>query len=222
VTAVTLTVLKCGGAFLARSRFVVGDHVDDASVCVVHGAGARINRALARAGIESTFVDGRRVTSDAALPIVRDAFARENRELCRQIGARAVGLLGDELGLEAQRLPGFGHAGTLLPVVPEPLHDLLQTDAVPVVASLARGPLNVNADDAAAVLSVALHADRLLFVSDVPGVIVDGEVVPVLTERDITWLRGEVDGGMVPKLHAALVAAREGVEVGIGRTSVVA
>jgi acetylglutamate kinase len=94
-------------------------------------------------------------------------------------------------------------------------------DAVPVIAPLARGPLNVNADDAAAVLAVALGADRLVFVSDVPGVLVDGEVVPQLSERDISQLNGHLTGGIVPKLQAALLAAREGVRVDVGQTTVV-
>jgi acetylglutamate kinase len=218
-----LTIVKCGGAFLARERFVLEHHVPERSgACVVHGAGARISRALAAANIASSFVAGRRVTSDEAIPVVREAYRQENRDLCRQIGARAIGLLGDDLGLEARRLEGYGHVGMLLPVVPATLWELLAQDVVPVLAPLARGPLNVNADDAAAVLAVALRADRLVFVSDVPGVIVHGEVVPRLSGDDISSLGRELSGGIVPKLQAALVAAREGVAVVVGRTAVVA
>ena len=190
-------------------------------VCVVHGAGARISAALHEAGIESTFVGGRRITTEEALPIVREAFRQENRALCSEIGPRAYGLMGDDLGLEAERLPEFGHVGMLLPVVPPALWGLLATDGVPVIAPLARGPLNVNADDAAAVLAVALGADRLVFVSDVPGVLVDGEVVTQLSERDISQLNGHLSGGIVPKLQAAVLAAREGVRVDVGQTSVI-
>jgi acetylglutamate kinase len=218
-----LTVVKCGGALLAQAPFELERYVEpDSAACVVHGAGGRITRALADAGVPSSFVNGRRVTSDEAIPIVRAAFKQENRELCRQIGARAAGLMGDELGLEAQRVEGYGNVGMLLPVVPPALWGLLATDLVPVIAPLARGPLNVNADDAAAVLAVALGADRLVFASDVPGVIVEGEVVAQLTERQISSLGGELTGGIVPKLQAALVAAREGIPVHVGLTSVVA
>jgi acetylglutamate kinase len=220
---VALTVVKCGGALLAKERFALERYVEAGSgACVVHGAGARISHALDEAGVVSTFVGGRRVTSDDAMPIVREAFKRENSELCRQIGPRAVGLMGDDLGLEAEPLPGFGHAGMLLPTVPASLLGLLANDAVPVIAPLARGPLNVNADDAAAVLAVALFADRLVFASDVPGVIVEGEVVTTLTASDIASLGRELTGGIVPKLQAALVAAREGIRVDVGLTSVVA
>ena len=217
-----LTIVKCGGAALAKEPFVLDRYVEAGSgVCVVHGAGARISAALREAGIESTFVGGRRVTTAEALPVIRDAFRRENSALCSEIGPRACGLMGDDLGLEADRLPELGHAGMLLPVVPPALRPLLETDAVPVIAPLARGPLNVNADDAAAVLAVALGADRLVFVSDVPGVLVDGEVVRQLTERDISRLNGHLTGGIVPKLQAAVLAARGGVRVEVGQTSVV-
>jgi acetylglutamate kinase len=80
----------------------------------------------------------------------------------------------------------------------------------------------VNADDAAAVLAMALGADRLVFVSDVPGVLVDGEVLPRLAEDDIGALNGSLSGGIVPKLEAAVRAARAGVHVDVGATTVVA
>ncbi|HZQ80585.1 MAG TPA: hypothetical protein VFB25_01260 [Gaiellaceae bacterium] len=219
----SLTVVKCGGAALRSAPFELERYVEPAErAVVVHGAGSRISAALAAAGIRSTFVDGRRVTTVAALPLIREAFRRENRELCRQIGPRSIGLMGDELGLEAERVDGLGEAGMLLPVVPPRLYGLLSTDAVPVIAPLARGPLNVNADDAAAVLAVALEADRLVFVSDVPGVLVGGAVVPQLSEQDVLELDGELSGGIVPKLEAALLAAREGIRVDVGETAVVA
>ena len=217
-----LTIVKCGGAALAKEPFVLAQYVAPGSgVCVVHGAGARISAALHEAGIESTFVGGRRVTTEEALPIIREAFRQENRALCSEIGPRAHGLMGDELGLEAELLPELGHAGMLLPVVPSALRELLESDAVPVIAPLARGPLNVNADDAAAALSIGLAADRLVFVSDVPGVLVDGEVVRQLSERDISGLNGHLTGGIVPKLQAALLAARGGVRVDVGQTTVI-
>jgi acetylglutamate kinase len=220
---VTLTVVKCGGAALARGPFVLERYVEPGEgTCVVHGAGARITAALQVAGIESRFVGGRRITTSEALPVVREAYRVENVDLCRQIGSRAVGVVGDELGLEADRLPGFGEVGILRPIVPERLWGLLATDVVPVIAPIARGPLNVNADDAAAILAIALCADRLVFVSDVAGVIVDGEVLAELSARDIPGLNGALSGGIVPKLEAAVAAAREGVRAEVGATLVIA
>ena len=219
----TLTVVKCGGAALARGPFVLERYVEPGEgTCVVHGAGARITAALQVAGIESRFVGGRRITTREALPVVREAYRVENVDLCRQIGSRAVGVMGDELGLEAERLPGFGEVGILRPIVPERLWGLLATDVVPVIAPIARGPLNVNADDAAAILAIALRADRLVFVSDVAGVIVDGEVLAELSARDIPGLNGALSGGIVPKLEAAVAAAREGVRAEVGATLVIA
>src|SRR5437763_7591271 len=140
-STMALTVVKCGGALLAQSPFELERYVEPgAAACVVHGAGGRITRALADAGVASSFLNGRRVTSGEAIPIVREAYMRENRELCRQIGLQAVGLIGDELGLEAEQIPGYGHVGMLLPVVPAALWGVLATDAVPVIAPLARGP----------------------------------------------------------------------------------
>ena len=98
----------------------------------------------------------------------------------------------------------------------------LAAELRPVIAPLARGPLNVNADDAAAALSIALSADRLVFVSDVEGVFVDGEVVDELTAREIEQLDGLLRGGIVPKLQAEVAAARGGVRAEVGRTLVVA
>lgn len=216
-------MVKCGGAALARGPFVLARYVEPgAGACVVHGAGGRITAALHAAGIESRFVGGRRVTSRKALPIVREAFRRENEQLCAQIGPPAFGLMGDELGLEADELTGFGRVGLLRPVVPPALTGLLAAGRIPVIAPLARGPLNVNADDAAAVLAVALSADRLVFVSDVGGVIVDGAVVPELSAREISGLNGALSGGMLPKLEAAVAAARQGVRAEVGATLVVA
>src|SRR5205823_7572638 len=123
----------------------------------------------------------------------------------------AVGLMGDDLGLKADLLPGLGQVGTMRPIVPDSLRALLEEDRVPVIAPLARGPLNVNADDGAAALAIALGADRLVFVSDVAGVVVDGRVLPELAEDDIGALNGSLSGGIVPKLEAAVRAARAGV-----------
>jgi acetylglutamate kinase len=219
---VSVTVVKCGGAALDRRAFDLEQLRAARRTLVVHGAGPRISTALASAGIVSRFVGGRRVTTRDALPHVRAAFAAANRELCAQLGPRAVGLLGDELGLRAERLPELGEAGTPLPHVPRLLWELLDVDALPVVAPLARGPLNVNADDAAAVLAIALEAECLVFHSDVPGVLVDGEVLSSLSAAEIPALNGSLTGGVVPKLEAAVLAARAGVRVELGATLVTA
>jgi acetylglutamate kinase len=220
---VQLVVVKVGGAALAGRAL----HRDvllrrTGRVVVVHGAGPRISSALAEAGIASRFVDGRRVTGEEAMPYVKAAFEAENEALCRLIGERALGLIGDEVGLEAEVVPEFGCVGALEPVVPSALWDALAADRIPVLAPIARGPLNVNADDAASVLAVALGADRLAFVSDVPGVRVGRRVARLLSADDVADLGAQVSAGMVAKLQAAVAAARQGVEVHVGTTAVIA
>jgi acetylglutamate kinase len=193
-------------------------------VCVVHGAGPQISAEMRRFHVPIRFVGGRRVTSPAGLMLVRQALAEVNATLCGAVGARAVGLLGDEIGLEARPVPALGLVGEPLPGRPPEVAGALAAGAIPVVAPLARGPLNVNADEAAAALAIGLGADRLLFVTDVAGVLLDGEVVPSIeaVEADRLLSDDALEGGIVPKLRAAVTAARLGVRAEIGETAVVA
>jgi acetylglutamate kinase len=216
-------VVKFGGAALVANRaldLVTRNH----EVCVVHGAGPQISQEMERAGIPVEFVDGRRVTPQEALPIVRASYARVNATLCEAIGDRAVPLFGDEIGLQAERVPELGYVGTALPSRPQPILDAVAGGKIPVVAPLAEGPLNVNADDAAAALAVGLGAERLVFVTDVDGLILDGAVVDAIGVDDASELlaSGTLEGGIIPKLGAAVAAARGGVPASIGRTAVAA
>jgi acetylglutamate kinase len=195
-----------------------------ADVCVVHGAGPQITAEMQRRDIPVRFVGGRRVTTPAGLAVVRGALVEANRSLCAALGERAVGLIGDEIGLEATRIPELGLVGDPLPSRPPAVEDALDAGRIPVVAPLAAGPLNVNADEAAAALAVGLGAERLLFVTDVPGLLRAGAVVPEIqaVEADLLLLAGELEGGIVPKLRAAVTAARLGVQAEIGETAVLA
>jgi acetylglutamate kinase len=215
-------VVKCGGAALAGDPFELGRWLEPGSRgLVVHGAGPRISAALRAEGIESTFRNGRRVTTAEAMPVVREALRQENAALCCRIGSRAVPLMGDELGLEAEQVEELGLVGMPVAAAPPRLRTLLETGAVPVVAPLASGPLNVNADDAAAALAVGLRAERLAFVSDVAGVLIDGEPAASLDARDLDRHADELSGGVLPKVEAALRAARAGIRVTIGETRIV-
>jgi acetylglutamate kinase len=216
-------VLKLGGRVAAEGAadvraLAAAGH----EVCVVHGAGPQISAELERRGLDASFVRGRRVTSAAALPVVREALAGVNRALCAAIGPPALGLMGDEIGLEAVRLHELGFVGDPLPTRPPALEAALSEGLIPVVAPLAAGPLNVNADEAAAALAVGLGADRIHFVSDVAGVYVRGGVVSALPAADADRLlgAGELEGGIVPKLNAAVRAVRLGVRADIGETAV--
>jgi acetylglutamate kinase len=209
-----MIVVKVGGA-LAGVADLAG--LDDA--VVVHGGGPQITAAMAEAGLTATFVRGRRVTDAAALPVVRKALLEVNRQLCATIGTRAVGLVGDEIGLRATPVPELGNVGTPVPSCPQAILDALDAGLVPVVAPIAEGPLNVNADEAAAALAVGLGAERIIFHTDVPGV-----VLPRIEADEADRMLGEevFQGGIVPKLQAAIHAARGGVRAEIGMTEVVA
>jgi acetylglutamate kinase len=142
--------------------------------------------------------------------------------LCAAIGERAVPLFGDEIGLQAERVPELGLVGNALPSRPQPILDALEAGKIPVVAPLAEGPLNVNADEAAAALAIGLGVDELLFLTDVDGLILDGHVVDEIGVDAASKLLdgGTLEGGIIPKLGAAIAAARAGVPAYIGRTEV--
>jgi acetylglutamate kinase len=196
----------------------------DEELVVVHGAGLQITAEMKRRGLPVEFSGGRRVTSRDAIWVVRDALARVNRDLCAALGPHAIGLMGDEIGVEARRVPGLGLVGSPLPCRPAAIEAALEAGLLPVVAPVAVGPLNVNADEFAAALAAGLGAERLLFLTDVPGLLLDGEVVPEIQADAAADLlaSGELEGGILPKLDAAVRAARLGVSASIGETAVLA
>jgi acetylglutamate kinase len=220
---VTRVVLKVGGNVAASNNVSLGV-AGDAELVVVHGAGPQISAEMERRGIPVRFVAGRRFTSAAGLEVVRESLAAVNASLCEAIGPRALGLMGDEIGLRARPLPELGLVGDAEPSAPAAIVDALAAGRIPVVAPLAAGPLNVNADEAAAALAVGIGADRILFLSDVPGLLLDGAVAASVgaDEADRLLDAGELEGGIVPKLYAAVRAARLGVHAHIGETAVVA
>ena len=217
-------VLKVGGA-VAHSgpAHALSLYAEGHEVCVVHGAGQQISAEMERRGLEVAFVDGRRVTSAVALDVVRDSFAEVNAALCAAIGPPAVGLMGDEIGIEADQVPELGLVGDPQPSRPEAIVRALRERRIPVVAPLARGPLNVNADETSVALAVGLEAERIVFVTDVPGLLIDGGVVRLIDadEADRLLAADAFEGGIVPKLRAAVQAARLGLRVEIGETEVV-
>jgi acetylglutamate kinase len=217
-------VVKVGGAVAGGAAGAIKALAADYKVVVVHGAGPQISEEMARLGLQVEFVRGRRVTSAAALEVVRESFKRVNAALCAELGPLAVPMFGDEIGLRARPVPELGLVGDPLPSRPPALEAALAEGLIPVVAPLAEGPLNVNADEAAAALAVGLGAERILFVTDVPGLLLEDAVVPAIHvgEADRLLDGGELDGGIVPKLRAAVTAARLGVRAEIGETAVVA
>jgi acetylglutamate kinase len=221
---VSLVVVKCGGRVAGAAALEIVRLAARDDVVAVHGAGPQISAAMKALGLEVRFLGGRRVTDVDALAVVRRELALVNRALCAAIGPRAIGLMGDEIGLRADRVWELGLVGEPLASAPAAVLAALAAGAIPVVAPLAEGPLNVNADDAAAALAVGLGAERLLFLSDVPGVLRPGGVASAIgaDEADRLLAGGTLEGGIVPKLNAAVRAARLGVAASIGETAVVA
>jgi acetylglutamate kinase len=206
-------------------------------VLVVHGGGPQINDTLTRLGIVSTFSAGLRVTDDATMEVVEMVLAgRVNSQIVGLLGAqggRAIGLSGrDDSLLLAEKLgaqapPGqgqdapkvdLGRVGRITRVKPDLLESLLSNGLIPVIAPIAIDvdgkPLNVNADSAAAEIAIALHAQKLVLMTDVEGVKDDQK--QVLDFLDAPTARrhiasGVIKGGMIPKVECALAAIEQAV-----------
>ncbi len=218
-------VLKLGGRIAAEgAREALALRAAGYDVVVVHGAGPQITAEMERRGIVPAFVEGRRVTTTEVLDVVRASLAEVNASVCAAIGTAAVPLFGDAIGLHATRIEALGLVGDPTPAAPAAVEEALAAGLIPVIAPLAAGPLNVNADEAAAALAVGLGAARIVFVSDVPGVLMDGEVMDLIAADDADRMLGDgtFEGGIVPKLEAAVRARRGGVRAEIGATEVVA
>ena len=218
-------IVKLGGTVAASSTDRVLELAAAGNeVCVVHGAGPQISAELRRRGLPVEFVGGRRVTSTEALEVVCEAMAAMNDAVCAALEPLSLGLLGNEIGLVARRVPELGHVGEPLPSRPPTIEAALAEGLIPVVAPLAMGPLNVNADEMAAALAVGLGADSIAFLTDVRGLLLEGAVVSAIEADEADRLLGEglLEGGILPKLRAAVAAARGGVRAEIGETQVTA
>ena len=221
-------VLKLGGRVAtAGAGEALALRAAGHAVVVVHGAGPQITAEMERRGITPAFVAGRRVTTAEVLEVVRDSLAEVNAAVCVAIGVDAVPLFGDEIGLPASQVESLGLVGHPAPSAPSAVIEALAAGRIPVVAPLAAEPdsggsLNVNADEAAAALAVGLGAERIVFVSDVPGVLMDGAVMEHIgvDDADRMLSDGTFEGGIVPKLVAAVRAVRGGVRATIGTTEV--
>ncbi|HVB31792.1 MAG TPA: acetylglutamate kinase [Gemmatimonadaceae bacterium] len=207
------------------------------SLVVVHGGGDEVTALQTAFGLTAEFVDGRRVTTARDMELVRMALSGSaNKRLVAALvheGVRAVGVSGEDASLIAAtpvNADALGHVGEPQRVNASLLWHLLDGGYLPVVSPVSRniglelGPaLNVNADDAAAAIAMALDADELLLVSDVPGVLDGDRTLATLSanEAEALMARGTAAGGMAAKLHAALTALRGGVpRVRIGDLSV--
>ena len=197
-------------------------------VVVVHGGGPQISALGEKLGLQATFVDGRRVTDEATLEVVKMALLGQVNPrlvgLVNAAGASAVGVCGTDGGtIQARPLdPALGAVGEVEQVDPSLLLSLLDDNVVPVVATLGLGPdgqvFNINADTVAGAIAVALGADKLIYLSNVPGLYehFGTEDQSLLPEVTIARLREMLDGhelatGMLPKVESVLTALEGGV-----------
>ncbi len=216
-------VIKLGGSTLDNQRDALEDIVWlrglGAHPVLVHGGGPEINDWLERVGLPRRFERGLRVTDAATLDVVRMVLAgKVNGDLVRllvSLGGRAIGLSGIDGGLlhARQIAADLGYVGAITTVDAGVITALSAAGFIPVIAPIALGDEdtvpNVNADDAAADLARGLSATKLLYLSDVPGVLdAQGRLLSELTDHEVRALidQGVISGGMIPKAEAALRA----------------
>ncbi|MEZ5301881.1 MAG: acetylglutamate kinase [Verrucomicrobiales bacterium] len=207
---------------------------------LVHGGGKAISRAMAEAGLEATFVGGLRVTDEAAIHIVEETLNNEvNPQLVdglRKFGGCPVGIPG-RLVFIGERMKGkggsgeevdLGFVGRAVDFKTEEIEAAVSEEIVPVVSPIAaeRGtglPLNVNADIAASALAGRLKASKIIYLSDVLGVMRDpsdpASLIPSLTRAEVEALKadGTIKGGMIPKVDSAL----EALDAGVGKAHLI-
>ena len=227
-----VVVVKFGGnamgddaAMAEFARDIVLMRLVGINPVVVHGGGPMINDMLAKLGIKSEFVRGKRVTDKATVEVVEMVLSGlVNKRIVQAIndaGGRAVGISGkdDDLMVAEADDPELGFVGRPVEMNVQVIRDLYGAGIIPVIAPVATGmadneTFNVNGDTAAGAIAGALAADRLLLLTDVPGVKdASGEVVTQLTPGQVREMiaSGVISGGMIPKTETALYALEKGV-----------
>ena len=238
-------VVKYGGSFMDSpdpavrngvARDIVFLEAVEINPVVVHGGGKAITRAMEKAGLAANFIQGQRVTDEATVQIVDDVLSREiNPEVVATInslGGVAKGFAGPDIFrcrkmlLDDKENPGakidVGYVGEVIGVNTAPLIECISKGITPVISPTARGEdgkiYNCNADVAAAQVAIALKAKRLVFMSDVPGLMRDPKdpatLITHLQTSEVPGLKaaGIVDKGMIPKVDSAVAAITAGVE----------
>lgn len=235
-------VIKLGGSALEQPEAVCGLLTDvifmetvGMKPILIHGGGAAISRAMSDAGIEPRFVQGRRYTDDKTLAIVSQVLAGE---ICRSLvdeierqGGRAAALnyltenclIGERLTLTGENGDSIdlGAVGRVVEIRQELIESMFREERIPVLPSVvldaAGRKLNVNADTAAAAVAGLLGAEKLVFLSDVPGIYTDrNNPDTLISHLEASRCRkfiadGTIDAGMIPKVDAALEALASGV-----------
>ncbi len=227
-----ITLLKVGGAELQAGPELealadgIAALVQRTRLIVVHGGGPEIARWQERIGLQPHFVEGLRITDEASLEVAEMVLSGAvNKRLTARLvqrGVRALGLSGVDGGLlRATRIVhsagDLGRVGEIQSVDTALLDLLLAQGLLPVVSPISLGDdgraLNVNADHAAMVIGSAMGVGEVIFLTNVPGVLEQGAVLPSLgAERARRMIEsGEISGGMIPKVRSALTAVGLGV-----------
>ncbi len=197
---------------------------------IIHGGGNAITEALKKTGKKSQFVDGLRVTDKEAIQVVEQVLVEEvNKEivsLINESGGNALGINGKSESLiiaaKLKRNNDLGFVGQIVKIQPEKLDKLCNQGIIPVIAPLGLGEngetYNINADTAASEIAAALRAEKLVLLTDVPGILKDKSdpesIMSTLKVSEIEVLkkRGVITGGMIPKIHACERALEAGVK----------
>ena len=226
-------VVKIGGSTLGSHDTTLHDLAElqrqGVSPVVVHGGGKIISDWMAKQGVRPRFVRGLRVTDEPSLDIVVAVLTGLiNKNLVAsmvEIGARAIGISGaDDAMLRAEiRNPALGLVGSITHVNPTPINAVLKAGCIPVIAPVAikvadgeensQTLLNINADTAAGAIASAIGASRLVFLTDVQGVLdTSRRLIPRLTARQAQGIIASnvAAGGMIPKIEACLAALQAG------------
>ncbi len=202
---------------------------------VVHGGGPDINDMLKRLDIKSSFIDGLRVTDHDTMEIVEMVLGgKVNKEIVTGLnasGGKAIGISGKDGGLlEARAIDDtgrMGFVGEVCHVNPQIIETLIDNGYIPVIAPIGidneQQSYNINADLAAAALAVALKADKLVLLTDVPGLLQNqkdsGSLISILKVSEVSdyIANGTISGGMIPKVKCCV----EAVTGGVGRTHII-
>ena len=197
-------------------------------VVLVHGGGPEINEVMDKFGKKPEFVDGLRVTDKETVDIVQMVLAgKVNKSLVTLLqmkGGHAVGISGVDGGLIEAEIKDerLGYVGRITKVRPQPITDLLEKNYIPVISTVAGdhhgNVYNINGDTAAAHIAGALHAQRLLMMTDIAGILRDKDdpssLIPEITIEEAMKLRedGIISGGMIPKVDCCIKAINAGVK----------
>ncbi len=231
-----IIVVKYGGNAMLNEelkRAVMNDIVllslVGVKVVLVHGGGPEINDMLKRVGKESKFIGGLRYTDDETAEIVQMVLAgKVNKDLVKllsSVGGKAVGFCGiDGNIITAKKKEGdidLGNVGEIVDVDVDPILVTLENDYIPVIATVAGGEdgkiYNINADTAAAAIASALHAENLVLMTDVRGLLMDKDdestLISEIKVSEVPKLvkKGVISGGMIPKIDCVVEAVRQGV-----------